>query len=233
MTKLLPILALPLLTGCPIIVVAAAIGMIAASQNMDPITIQDGVAWRDYDVSYDRCWAAVESSVRSLTPDVQPPATGELSNTILAKLPDGRPVEVRASRRDLQTRVEVRVGAEDTEANRETAREIHAKIDADFDIVRRHYPKEFGPVWDASQKTGLEVRKKIQPDDRLGRIAAAMKDGTSVVITLQKIDDARTRVTIEVGTTPTEESKKEALQLAETISKELGVAAEEDQPADQ
>ena len=109
------------------------------------------------------------------------------------------------------------------------AREIHAKIDSDFDIVRRHYPSEFGPVWDASQKTVI-VQKKVQPDDRLGRIAAAMKDGSAVVITLQKVDDSRTRVTIEVGSQPTEESKKEALEIAEHISKELGVTAEEDQP---
>jgi hypothetical protein len=216
-----------LLPGCFVVALGAAGIAIMASQNRDPISIQDGVATRDYAISFNRCWAAVESSLRSFEVQVEPVKRDGDVASVAGVMKDGQRVEVSAAKLHGLTHVGVRVGAEDTEDNRNSARRIHHKIDEDFQVVRRHWARTFDPVWDASQKSGVQVDSRVQPDNTLGQIQGKLADGTGVIITIQKIEESRTRITIEVGTAASPETSKQAVDLARQISLALGIKSEE------
>ena len=47
-------------------------------------------------------------------------------------------------------------------------------------------------------------------------------------MTIQRTEDGRTRITIEVGTSASPQSREDAVRLAKAISEALGVKAEED-----
>jgi hypothetical protein len=226
------ILSAPFAFGCIFLALGGAAYAILASQNMDPIAFQGGWAIRDYAVSMDRGWAAVESALRGAECRMQPASHGATAKSIAGETKDGLAIQARASQQGALVRVEVKVGdREDTDENRKIARDIHARIDADFQIVRRHYPKSFSSVYEASQKVEVKEARKFDPgDEKLAQISGKRADGTQVVITIQKVDDNRTRITVEVGTQADEKTKKEALDIAQQISEALGVKPEEEQP---
>ena len=223
---ILVLLAAPLLPGCIIAVIGAA-AAIASSATRDPISIQDGVATCDYKISFDRCWAGVEGALRGVEAVLDPVQRGAESASVRGRLKDGSPVEVTATRIYMATRIGVKVGVEDTIANREVAKKIHAGIDENLQVVRRHYTQGFDPVWDASQKSGVKVDQVIKPDNTIGQIQGKRDDGTPVIITVQKIDGSRTRITIEVGATASQNGTWQATELARAVSKALGVKSEE------
>lgn len=229
---LAPLAAASSLSGCIIVAAVAAIGVLGASSNMDPISIQEGVATRDYDASRDHVVEAAPSALQKVDVKVEAPTTDEGVTQFKGSLKDGRPVDLKISTVNILTRVEVKVGDEDTEENRTVAREIHAAIDAASDVVRVHYEQGFPPVWDASQKISAKVEKRLQPDDRLGRILAAQKDGTTITITLQLVDEARTRVTVEVDAKEPGKSREVASAVVHEISGALGMKAEEEESKD-
>jgi hypothetical protein len=217
------------LSGC----VVAVVGMMAAaavgSTNSDPITFQDGVATRIYTISFDRCCGSVDTALKGISATLDPVGIHEADRAAWSgKLADGRPFTIKALSQNLLTQVDVKVGTEDMEADRTSARDIHAKIDDDVEVVRRHYPEGFPTVWNATEKTELSEQQKVNPNNQIGRIAGKLKDGTPVVITLQLVAESRTRVTVEVGSKPTPEAQQQALELAHQISKALGVEAEEE-----
>lgn len=229
MKKLLIVVVLSasaFLPGC-LLLVGAAIVATAVSSNSDPISYPEGVATRDYSVSYERAWAGVESGLRAMEVVSEPPSRGPDSGSVRGRTKEGEPVDVRISKIYMQTRVEIKVGREDTQANRDAARAIHGKIDEDFQVLRRHYARNFEPVWEASKKSGLQDPQVVQPDNTLGQIQGKRSDGTPVIMTIQKVEPSRTRITIEVGTAGTPESRQQAMEMAKTISRALGIQSEE------
>ncbi len=223
---LLLILAPSMIPGCFIALIGAA-AAIASSATRDPISIQDGVATCDYKISFERGWAGVEGALRSFEVVLEPVQRGVESASVRGRMKDGSPVEVTASKGYMATRIAVRVGVEDTNANREVSKKIQAKIDEDMQVVRRHYSQGFDPVWKASENSGLAIDQKIQPDNTIGQIQGKRADGTPVIITVQKVDSSRTRITIEVGATASQNATWQATELARAVSKALGVKSEE------
>jgi hypothetical protein len=195
----------------------------------DPISIQNGIATRDYAVSYDRACSACESGLRNAEVNLsQPPV--RIGDTFKANgtLKDGRPVEVSITRASTLTRVAIKVGAEDTNDNRAVSRSIHARIEDDFQVVRRTYNTGFDPVWQATQKSVPTVENKVQPDATLGQVQGKKQDGTPVIITIQRTEDGRTRITVEVGASSSAAAREDAVKIARAVSDALGVKAEED-----
>ncbi len=191
------------------------------------ISIQEGVATCDYAVSYDRAVVATESALRAYEIALSEPMRGPGSYSAKGALKDGRPVEVTIRPVSTLSRVAVRVGTEDTNRNRDDAKAIHYRIDDDCQVVRRTYNTGFDPVWQASQKV-VPPDERIQPDNTLGQMKGK-RDGTPVVMTIQRTEDGRTRITIEVGSSTNPQSREDAVKLAKAISEALGMKADEDQ----
>ncbi len=199
---------------------------IGGQLSRSKISIQNGVATCDYTVSYDRAVLATESALRSYDITLTDPMRGPASYSAKGTLKDGRAVEVTVTPVSTLSRVAVRVGAEDTNRNRDDAKAIHYRIDDDCQVVRRTYNTGFDPVWQAGQKV-VPPDERIQPDNTLGQMKGK-RDGTPVVMTIQRTEDGRTRITIEVGSSANPQSREDAVKLAKAISEALGLKAEED-----
>jgi len=223
MNKLLPVVLLAL-ASCKGFTDAIDLRL-----TRDPISIQNGIATRDYAISFDRACAASEGGLRGSEVAVsQPPVRVGDSFKAVGVMKDGRPVEVAVTRVSTLTRIAIRVGAEDTNDNRAVAKGIHHRIEDDFQVVRRTYNTGFDPVWQATQKSVPTVENKVQPDATLGQVQGKKQDGTPVIITIQRTEDGRTRITVEVGASGSAAARDDAVKIAKAVSDALGVKAEED-----
>src|SRR5262245_16898242 len=163
------------LSGCALLVVGMVAAAAVGSTNSDPITFQDGVATRVYTITFDRCCSSVDTALKAQAVTLDPAGIREADRAAwTGKLADGRPFTIKALNQSMLTQVDVKVGSEDTEADRTTARDLHARIDDDVEVIRRHYPEGFPVVWTATEKTELTEQQKVNPNNQIGRIAGKL-----------------------------------------------------------
>lgn len=231
MKRLLLALCPCVLTGCPLLLIAAIVAVGAGTY-----LYMDNVLSYEYDVTLAQAWDASRRGMPDLGLKIDSEKKDFQEGILESRMADGRAVRVTCEKIiESKTRVKVRVGDFKGEANRQAAQTLHERIagrlnvkapalpppaEVGSDEMQKMYKAPvsacYAAVERACQKKGYALQTSQRSGEERGTLAA-QGSGRQVHVSLYRHQN-KTRVVVQVrGAGGTDEYKKRAKELHDEI----------------